>query len=134
MPRQPASLLPPRACAVAHPVVVTLFIETAAGDQLADAQDEQRHARPAGRSRSARVLRVAARDRDRARRALMDEPARTGGGERAANAPAEGPLGPGTPHTGATQRSVCVAAPVTASAAEPLRTAVILSRPCPCRA
>ncbi len=75
-------------------MVVTLFTETDAGDQLVDAQDEQRHARPAGRSRSAHVMRVAARDRDRPRRALMDEPARTGGGERAANAPAEGPLGP----------------------------------------
>src|SRR6266849_6507980 len=94
MSPQPASLLPPPACAVAHPMVVTLFTETDAGDQLVDAQDEQRHARPAGRSRSAHVMRVAARDRDRPRRALMDEPARTGGGERAANAPAEGPLGP----------------------------------------
>src|SRR5260370_1431484 len=65
MSPQPASLLPPPACAVAHPMVVKLFTETDAGDQLTDAQDEQRHARPAGRSRSARVMRVAAPDRDR---------------------------------------------------------------------
>src|SRR5260370_36643067 len=73
MSPQPASLLPPPACGVAHPMVVKLFTETDAGDQLTDAQDEQRHARPAGRSRSARVMRVAARDRDRPRRHLMDE-------------------------------------------------------------
>src|SRR5260370_8683083 len=65
MSPQPASLLPPPACAVAHPVVVTLFIETDAGDQLADAQDEQRHARPAGRSSSPPVPRVAPPDRHR---------------------------------------------------------------------
>jgi hypothetical protein len=35
MSPQPASLLP----ALAHPMVVTLFIDTDAGDQLADAQD-----------------------------------------------------------------------------------------------
>jgi hypothetical protein len=48
-------------------MVVKLFIETDAGDQLADAQDEQCHARPA-RRRSARAMRVAARDRDHPRR------------------------------------------------------------------
>jgi len=47
---------------------VKLFIETDAGDQLADVQDKRRHARQARRSRSARVMRVAARDRDRSRR------------------------------------------------------------------
>jgi len=51
-----------------HPMFVKLFIETDADDQLADVQDKRRHARQARRSRSARVMRVAARDRDRSRR------------------------------------------------------------------
>ena len=55
---------------------VKLSIETNAGDELADAQDEQRHARPAMRSRSPRGRRP--RPGSPAP-TLMDEPARTVG-------------------------------------------------------
>jgi hypothetical protein len=51
-----------------HPMFVKLFVETDADDQLADVQDKMCHARQARRSRSAWVMRVAARDRDRPRR------------------------------------------------------------------
>jgi len=56
----------------------------------------------------------------------MDEPARTGGGERATDAPAEGPLGQAH-HTPERQRDRYVwLHRVTASAGEPFRTADIL--------
>jgi hypothetical protein len=51
-----------------HPTFVKLSIELDADDLLADVQDKRRHARSAKRSRSARVMRVAARNRDRPRR------------------------------------------------------------------
>ncbi len=51
-----------------HPMFVKLFIETDADDLLTDEEDQQRHARQARRSQSARVMRVAAQNRDRPRR------------------------------------------------------------------
>ncbi len=51
-----------------HPMFVKLFIETDADDVLAEEQDKHRHGRPARRSRSARVMRVAARNPSRPRR------------------------------------------------------------------
>jgi hypothetical protein len=45
-----------------HPMFVKLFIETDADDLLAGEQDKHRHRRPARRSRSARVMRVVARN------------------------------------------------------------------------
>jgi hypothetical protein len=50
---------------IMHPMFVTLFIETDAGDPLAEEQDGKRHARAARRGRSARVMRVAAANPDR---------------------------------------------------------------------
>jgi hypothetical protein len=51
-----------------HPMFVKLFIETDADDLLAGEQDKHRHRRPARRSRSARVMRVVARNPERPRR------------------------------------------------------------------
>ena len=48
-----------------HPMFVKLFIETDADDLLNEEEDQRRHERRARRDRSARVMRVAARDRDR---------------------------------------------------------------------
>jgi len=51
-----------------HPVFVTLFIETDADDALTEQQDRKRRAHAARRGRSARVVKVAAANRDRPRR------------------------------------------------------------------
>ncbi len=51
-----------------HPMFIRLFIETDADDLAADEQDQRRRARRAKRGRPARVMRAAARDRDRPRR------------------------------------------------------------------
>jgi hypothetical protein len=52
-----------------HPMFVTLFLQTDADDLLTEEQGKRRHTRQARRSRSAQVIRAAARDRDRPRRA-----------------------------------------------------------------
>ncbi len=51
-----------------HPMFVTLFIETDAGDLLTEEQDRKRRAHAARRGRSARVIRVAAANPVRPRR------------------------------------------------------------------
>ena len=51
-----------------HPLFVMLFIETDADDALAEQQDRKRRAHAARRGISARIVRVAAANRDRPRR------------------------------------------------------------------
>jgi hypothetical protein len=51
-----------------HPMFVALFIETDADDLLTEEQDRKRRTHAARRSRSARVIRVAAAKPDRPRR------------------------------------------------------------------
>jgi hypothetical protein len=51
-----------------HPMFVALFIETDADDLLTEERDRKRRAHVARRSRSARVMRVAAAKPDRPRR------------------------------------------------------------------
>jgi len=53
---------------IMHPMFVTLFIETDADDALTEQQDRKRRAHAARRGRSARVVKVAAANRDRPRR------------------------------------------------------------------
>ena len=48
-----------------HPMFVTLFIETDADDLAVDEQHQQGHARQAKRGKPARVMGVAASNRDR---------------------------------------------------------------------
>jgi hypothetical protein len=51
-----------------HPMFVRLFIETDADDALTEQQDRKRRAHVARRGRSARIVKVAAANRDRPRR------------------------------------------------------------------
>jgi hypothetical protein len=51
-----------------HPLFVTVFIETDADDALTEQQERKRRAHAARRGRSARIVRVAAANRDRPRR------------------------------------------------------------------
>jgi hypothetical protein len=51
-----------------HPMFIRLFMEADADDLAADEQDKQRRARRAKRGKPARVMTVAAPDRDRLRR------------------------------------------------------------------
>jgi hypothetical protein len=51
-----------------HPMFVTLFIETDADDLLTEERDKQRWARRGRRTRSARVIRAVAANRNRPRR------------------------------------------------------------------
>ena len=51
-----------------HPLFVRLFIETDADDAPTEQQDRKRRAHAARRGRSARVVKVAAANRDRQRR------------------------------------------------------------------
>jgi hypothetical protein len=51
-----------------HPLFVTLFIETDADDALTEQQERKRRAHAVRRGRSARVVKVAAANRDRQRR------------------------------------------------------------------
>jgi len=53
---------------IMHPMFVTLFLEADADDLLSEEQDRKRRAHAARRSRSARVMRVAAANPDRPRR------------------------------------------------------------------
>jgi hypothetical protein len=50
---------------IMHPMFVMLFIETDADDALTEQQDRKRRAHAARRGRSARVVKVAAANRDR---------------------------------------------------------------------
>jgi len=51
-----------------HPMFVALFIETDAGDLLAEERDRKRRAHAARRGRSARIMKTAAATPDRPRR------------------------------------------------------------------
>src|SRR5258707_14446427 len=53
---------------IMHPMFVTLFIETDADDVPTEQQERKRRAHAARRGRSARVVKVAAANRDRPRR------------------------------------------------------------------
>jgi hypothetical protein len=53
---------------IMHPLFVTLFIETDADDALTEQQERKRRAHAVRRGRSARVVKVAAANRDRQRR------------------------------------------------------------------
>ena len=53
---------------IMHPMFVTLFIETDADDVPTEQQERKRRAHAARRGRSARVVKVAAANRDRQRR------------------------------------------------------------------
>jgi hypothetical protein len=50
---------------IMHPMFVRLFIETDADDALTEQQDRKRRTHAARRGRSARVVKVAAANRDR---------------------------------------------------------------------
>jgi hypothetical protein len=53
---------------IMHPMFVRLFIETDADDALTEQQDRKRRAHAVRRGRSARIVKVAAANRDRPRR------------------------------------------------------------------